>query len=44
MKTNKTSEQNDSNRKPHNVALGIYTILTTSFIAGYTMIQLFAMH
>lgn len=44
MKTNKTTEEKSQGAPRHNVALGIYTILTTAFIAGYTMVQIFTMH
>ncbi len=33
----------EQDRPKRNVALAIYSILTTAFIAGYTMVQLFSM-
>lgn len=44
MKTNRTTEEKNQGAPRHNVTLGIYTILTTAFVAGYTMIQIFAIH
>jgi hypothetical protein len=43
MKTNRKTVENSQERPRHNVALGIYTILTTAFVAGYTLIQVFAL-
>ncbi|WP_283806739.1 hypothetical protein [Dokdonia sinensis] len=40
----KTETKNLEQERPRrNVALAIYSILTTAFIAGYTMVQLFTM-
>lgn len=44
MKTNRTTVEKHQERPRHNVALGIYTILATTFVAAYTMIQFFAIH
>lgn len=40
MKTRNESNGKEEIRPKHNTALGIYVILTSTFVAAYTLIQL----
>ena len=41
MKTEQELTEKGRLRPPYNVALGIYTIIATTFVTAYTLVQIF---